>query len=151
MSRLAIGLLIGIMFLTVPAVDGDSGTPRAGVVKTLAGEATIERAGRTLRPRGGDPVCDADVLRTGADGRLGVTFEDDTRVSLAPGSAMRVARVRYAPAQGRVEMVLQFLRGAAGYVSGRIAKLAPDAVRLETPNAIVGVRGTTVFIEVDAP
>ncbi len=27
-----------------------------------------------------------------------------------------------------------------------IAKMAPDAVRLETPAAIVGVRGTTVVI-----
>jgi hypothetical protein len=34
----------------------------------------------------------------------------------------------------------------AAYVSGRIAKLAPDAVRLETPAAIVGVRGTTVVL-----
>jgi hypothetical protein len=31
-------------------------------------------------------------------------------------------------------------------VSGRIAKLAPDSVRLETPAAIVGVRGTSLVI-----
>ena len=41
-------------------------------------------------------------------------------------------------------MVLKFLRGAAVYVSGRMAKLAPDSIRLEAPSAIVGVRGTTV-------
>jgi hypothetical protein len=35
------------------------------------------------------------------------------------------------------------------YVSGKIAKLAPDAVRLETPAAIVGVRGTTVAVRVE--
>jgi len=40
------------------------------------------------------------------------------------------------------------VRGAAAYVSGRIAKLSPDAVRLETPQAIVGVRGTTLAIRV---
>jgi hypothetical protein len=34
-------------------------------------------------------------------------------------------------------------------VSGRIAKLAPDSVRLETPAAIVGVRGTTVAVNVE--
>ena len=43
----------------------------------------------------------------------------------------------------------EFVRGAAAYVSGHIAKLAPDAVRLETPTAIVGVRGTTVAILVE--
>jgi hypothetical protein len=36
----------------------------------------------------------------------------------------------------------------AAYVSGRIAKLSPDAVRLETPGAIVGVRGTTLALAV---
>jgi hypothetical protein len=44
--------------------------------------------------------------------------------------------------------VLNFVKGVAAYVSGRMAKLAPDAVRLETPAAIVGVRGTTVAIKV---
>ena len=39
--------------------------------------------------------------------------------------------------------MLKVVRGVAAYVSGRIAKLAPDAIRLETPAAIVGVRGTT--------
>jgi hypothetical protein len=45
--------------------------------------------------------------------------------------------------------VLKFVRGIAAYVSGRIATLSPDAVRLETPAAIVGVRGTTVAIRAD--
>jgi hypothetical protein len=46
--------------------------------------------------------------------------------------------------------VLKFMRGVAAYVSGRIAKIAPDSIRLETPSAIVGVRGTTLAIRVDA-
>ena len=35
------------------------------------------------------------------------------------------------------------------YVSGRMAKLAPDSIRLETPAAIVGVRGTSLAIRVE--
>jgi hypothetical protein len=45
---------------------------------------------------------------------------------------------------------LKFVEGVAVYVSGKIAKLAPDAVRLETPAAIVGVRGTTIGVDVGA-
>jgi hypothetical protein len=45
-------------------------------------------------------------------------------------------------------LVLRVVRGMAAYVSGRIAKLAPDSIRLETPAAIVGVRGTTVAMRV---
>jgi hypothetical protein len=54
----------------------------------------------------------------------------------------------FAPADGRFGLVLKFVRGVAAYVSGRIAKLSPDSVRLETPAAIVGVRGTTLGIRV---
>jgi hypothetical protein len=147
MCRLAAALL-GALCLTTPAAQADTTPTRAGIIKTLTGEASIERGGKTQPARLGDAVFPDDVLRTAVGGKLGVTLEDDTRVSLGSDSALRVARLRYAPAQGRLEMVLQFLRGTAAYVSGRIAKLAPDAVRLETPNAIVGVRGTTAFIEV---
>jgi hypothetical protein len=45
--------------------------------------------------------------------------------------------------------VLKFVRGVAVYVSGRIAKLAPDSIRLESPAAIIGVRGTTLAIRVE--
>ena len=61
---------------------------------------------------------------------------------------MKVDRYVYAPGEGGLGMVLKFVRGVAVYVSGRMAKLAPDSIRLETPAAIVGVRGTTVAIKV---
>ena len=141
--------LLAAAWLTTATAQAAADPPPAGIIKTLSGGATIERGGQAHPARLGADVFPDDVLRTGVDGRLGITLEDDTRVSLGPASAMRISRLTYAPARGRLEMVLQFLRGTAAYVSGRIAKLAPDAVRLETPNAIVGVRGTTVFIEVD--
>jgi hypothetical protein len=45
-------------------------------------------------------------------------------------------------------MVVKFVRGVAAYVSGRIARIAPDSIRLETPSAIVGVRGTSLAVRV---
>ena len=107
------------------------------------------RAGKTITAAPGQTVFASDNLRTGADGSLGVTLKDATRLSLGPSSELRVERFVYAPEQGGLSMVIKFVRGAAAYVSGRIAKLAPDAVRLETPTAIVGVRGTTVAVLVE--
>ena len=89
-------------------------------------------------------------MRTGASGRVGLTLRDDTRVAIGPRSEVRLDAFRYAPAEGRLALALQFVQGVAVYVSGKIAKLAPDAVRLETPAAIVGVRGTTVAVRSDA-
>ncbi len=119
---------------------------RAGRIKIASGAAFIVRAGQTIPAQAGATVFEADVLRTGADGRLGLMMKDETRLSLGPSSEIRLDRFAYAPAEGRLGFVLSVVRGVAAYVSGKIAKLAPDAVRLETPAAIVGVRGTTVVI-----
>ncbi len=121
----------------------------AGRVKVASGTAFVVRDGRPIAAAPGQVVLEADVLRTGADGRLGVTLNDDTRLSLGPTSEVRVDRFSYASTDGGLRLVLKFVRGVTTYVSGRIAKLSPDAVRLETPSAIVGVRGTTLAIRVD--
>jgi hypothetical protein len=121
----------------------------AGRVKVVSGEAFIVRGGQSIPARPGQSIFASDSLRTGADGSMGVTLKDATRLSLGPGSELRVERFVYAPEAGGLAMVIRFVRGAAAYVSGRIAKLAPDAIRLETPAAIVGVRGTTLAIRVE--
>ena len=82
---------------------------------------------------------------------MGITFTDDTRLALRPNTNVNVTRYLYVPAENRLGLVLNVLRGAAAYVSGRLAKLAPDSVRLETPAAIVGVRGTSLAINVEEP
>ena len=108
----------------------------------------IVRAGELVPAHAGQVVCEADGLRTGPDGRVGITLKDDTRVSLGPSSEVRLDRFMYAPADGQLGFVLKVVRGVAAYVSGRIAKLAPDSIRLEAPQAIVGVRGTTLALRV---
>jgi hypothetical protein len=120
----------------------------AGRIKVASGSAFVVRAGTAEPAQAGQLVYEADSLRTGADGRLGITLNDDTRVSLGPGSEMRLDRFAFAPADGQLGLVLRVVRGLVAYVSGRIARLAPDAIRLETPAAIVGVRGTTVALRV---
>lgn len=119
-----------------------------GRIKVASGAAFIVRESRLIPAQVGQVVFEADGLRTGANGRIGVTLKDDTRVSLGPGSEVRLDRFVYAPAEGRFAVVLKIVRGVAAYVSGQIAKLSPDSVRLETPAAIVGVRGTSLGIRV---
>ena len=119
-----------------------------GRIKVASGSVSIVRRGEVLQAKTGHVVFQADGLRTGADGRVGITLQDDTRISLGPNSEVRLDRFMYAPAEGQLGLVLKVLRGVAAYVSGRIAKLSPDSIRLETPEAIVGVRGTTLALRV---
>lgn len=120
----------------------------AGHIKTVSGSAFIVRQSATVPAKAGEAIFATDSLRTGADGTVGVTLKDDTRISLGPASEVRLDRYVYSPGEGGLGMVLKFVRGVAVYVSGRMAKLAPESIRLEAPSAIVGVRGTTVAVRV---
>ena len=121
----------------------------AGRIKVVSGSAFIVRESQLVPASVGQDVYASDGLRTGADGRIGITLKDDTRISLGPSSEVRLERFNYAAADGSLGLVLKIVRGVAAYVSGRIAKLSPDSVRLETPTAIVGVRGTSLAIRVE--
>jgi hypothetical protein len=144
-------IALTLVFVTTAAMPAFAGRLQqeptvAGRIKIASGSVFVVRAGATVPAQAGQVVFEADTLRTGADGRLGLTLKDDTRLSVGPSSEIRLERFAYAPAEGRLGFVLSVVKGMAAYVSGRIAKLAPDAVRLETPAAIVGVRGTTLVI-----
>lgn len=141
-----IGALMLVCSMATPVVAQER--PVAGRIKVSTGAAFIVRDGAEIPAGLGQHVFESDGLRTGVDGKIGVTLGDDTRLSLGPNSELKLERFTYTPADSAFGLALKFVRGAATYVSGRIAKLAPDSVRLETPAAIVGVRGTTLAISV---
>jgi hypothetical protein len=116
-----------------------------GRVKTVKGTVYIERAGRQEPAQVGSGVRQADVLVTGADGAIGVTLADDTLLSAGPNSVLVVERFVYDGVKpGVLETALT--KGTLAVVSGRIAKQAPDAMRVKTPAAILGVRGTEFVV-----
>jgi hypothetical protein len=122
-----------------------------GRVKSTTGSVSIVRQSGTVLAQAGAPLFQNDSVRTGADGRIGITLRDETRLSLGPNSDVRIDQFLYSPGEGNLRLVMRVARGLVAYVSGRIAKLAPDAVRLETPSAILGVRGTRMVIRVEVP
>jgi hypothetical protein len=145
------GCLLAMTIAAAVSASAQTAQPAAGRIKLASGAAFVVRGGTETPVQAGQAVFEADSLRTGADGRLGITLKDDTRLSIGPNSEIRVNRFLYAPADGAMALVLQVLRGVMAYVSGGIAKLSPDSIRLETPAAIVGVRGTTLALKVEAP
>jgi hypothetical protein len=146
--RRSLGVLAVIVGFATPVFAQQEASP-AGRIKTVSGAAYIVRNNAVIPAQAGQVVYEADALRTGPDGKIGVTLKDDTRLALGPGSEVRLERFAYAPGTASLGMVLKFVRGVTAYVSGRLAKLAPDSIRLETPSAIVGVRGTTLAIKVE--
>ncbi len=143
--RVSVGL---ILFLCSAALLIGEETP-AGYLKTVKGDAQIIRRGEALPARAGDKIFKDDLIRTGANSSLGMTFKDDTLLSLGPNSRISIKDFAFSPAEGRMSFAARILRGTVVYLSGIIAKLAPDAARLETPYANIGFRGTQVAVQVE--
>jgi hypothetical protein len=133
------------------APAGQAAPAAAAFVKTVAGSALIVRSGQELPIKPGAAVLVGDTIRTAADGRVGVTFKDGTRLALGGNTELRVDTFTYAPARKELAMVVKLLRGVVEYVSGHMAKLAPGAVKVETPTSVIGIRGTRMLIGVDQP
>ena len=55
----------------------------------------------------------------------------------------------FSPAEGKLGFVSKISKGTAAYLSGKINKLSPGATRVETPLAVLGIRGTRFLIEVE--
>ena len=120
-----------------------------GQIKVSKGAVTIERAGQQLPGGLGARVEASDVVKTGADGSVGITMSDDSLLSAGPNSVLALDRYEFDTTtnQGRFDTSLR--KGTLAVVSGRIAKQSPDAMTVRTPSAILGVRGTEFVVSVN--
>jgi hypothetical protein len=139
-------LVIFSLFVAAAAFASDSSI---GNVKTVSGKVSILRNNMPISPAIGEKIFLDDVLRTGPDSSIGVVFKDDTLISLGPDSSLVITKFLFSPSENKLSIVVNMFRGTLVYLSGIIAKLAPDAVRIETPVASIGVRGTKFAVKVE--
>ena len=120
-----------------------------GQIKVATGQVFVDRKGQSLPGRVGLALETDDVLRTGADGSVGITMRDNSLLSAGPNSILSLERFEFDPttSDGRFDARLQ--RGTLAVVSGRIAKKTPQAMTVKTPSAVLGVRGTEFVVSVD--
>jgi hypothetical protein len=111
-------------------------TPAANVARGKAGAAGLNK---------GDDIRKGDRLSTNASGALGVTFDDETTFSLSANASITVDEFVYRKG-ARGNAVVNVTRGTVGFVAEQVAKTGE--MRITTPTAIVGVRGTTGVVEV---
>jgi hypothetical protein len=139
-------LLTALVFLGSGAAAGD-----VGVVKVSRGAASLERAGQRLPAPVGARVREGDVVVTGLDGAVGVTFSDNSLLSIGPESRLRIDRFAFDPTTDKGAFEASLAKGTLAGVSGKIAKRSPDAMKVRTPAALLGVRGTEFAIRTGDP
>ncbi|MCQ8104418.1 FecR domain-containing protein [Methylomonas sp. SURF-2] len=121
-----------------------------GFVKIAEGQVSVVNEQGSTPARPGTPVYLGNLLKTGENGRLGVTFKDNTVMSLGPDTELRIDEYLFAPAKNELKLVASLARGTLHYISGVIAKLKPEAVSVKTPAGIIGVRGTRFLAKAEA-
>jgi hypothetical protein len=121
-----------------------------GQIKSLKGGVHVERDGKRLAAAPGMGVRQSDVLVTGADGAVGVTFLDNSMLSLGPSSTLAIDHYSFDSTThaGRFESSLK--SGTLAGVSGRIVQQSPEAMRVRTPASVMAVRGTEFLVQVGA-
>jgi len=117
-------------------------------VKSSVGVAAIERGAARLPARPGLQLNPGDRLVTGKDGRISLSFIDNTRFSVGPNSRVAVNEFVYDRTRQQGKFLTQVDRGSLAIVSGHIAKSGKDAMKVRTPNSLLGVRGTRFIVEV---
>lgn len=113
-----------------------------GQIKISKGAVTIDRAGQSMPGAIGARLQTADVVKTGADGSVGITMTDNSLLSAGPNSVLALDRYEFDSTtdEGRFDASLR--KGTLAVVSGRLARQSRDAMTVRTPSAILGVRGT---------
>lgn len=142
------GVLFTLGLSLLLAAPAGAQQEQVALVKVVAGEAYALRAEQRAELDVGEAIFAKDIVET-ANGSVGLTFTDGSRISIGPNSRVQFTEFQFAPAEGKLSFLIEFFRGTMLYVSGVIAKLSPDAVKVKTPVATVAVRGTRFLAEIE--
>lgn len=146
-SMAARGLLAALALAIAPvAAEAQVGT-KAGVAASVRGpvqqisyRTPQASVGRNLA--GGQEIFLGDRIVTGPGGGLQILLLDGTTFSLGPNTSMVIDEFVFNPATGTGRLTASVARGTLRVISGRLARQEQEAVRVRTPTATVGVRGT---------
>ena len=84
-----------------------------------------------------------------SNGRLGITFLDDSQVRLTEHSELIIDEFIYDPDPSKSKMALQFASGTARFITGKLATIDKENILIKTPSATIGIRGTDFTVTVD--
>jgi hypothetical protein len=126
----------------------DEATGEVGQVATLQGNATVTRGnpGKVAALRINDPIFEHDALMTGPDAALGITFDDQTTFSLSANTRIVVDAFVYQKGGAGNAATFNVAVGTAAFVASLVAKTGD--MKITTPSATLGIRGTTGVVEV---
>jgi hypothetical protein len=141
LRRFVVALVLGLVPLAALATD-------IAQFKVAKGAVYLERGGKRFPAYVGTHLQATDVVVTGADGSAGITFVDNSLLSVGPNSVLQIERYAFNSTTHEGVFDTTLSRGTLSMVSGKIAKQSPESVKVRTPSSILGVRGTEFLVRV---
>lgn len=113
-----------------------------GSVERMNGTVTVTPAGAPVRPLNtGDPVREGDLIFTEANSEVLIKLRDETTLAMRQLSQLRLTQFKFERSESD-SFLSNLLKGSVRKVSGLIAKAQQRNVRISTPTATIGIRGT---------
>lgn len=118
-----------------------------GNVATLTGTASVVRNQNTLPLKLKDDIYLNDVLVTFAGSTLGITFNDETTFNLTANASITVDNYIYQDGGKQNSALFDITKGTVAFVASAVARTGN--MKITTPTATLGIRGTTGLVEVN--
>ena len=119
----------------------------------IGGITELRGVGQVLRDKPYDTSLDFEIeqmddVRT-ANGRIGITFLDDSIVRLTEHSKLIIDEVIFDPDPSKSKMSMKFASGTARFITGKIGAINKENISISTPTSNIGIRGTDFTVTVD--
>lgn len=141
--------LFVMAWLAVAALPAQAADDHIALFKSVSGRVQVMRADQTFDAASETTLRVDDRVIAASQATAAIVFKDGTLLTLGGGADIRVRDYVFEPKANQYAFSLYMTKGSAIYESGKISRLAPDAVKVATPTATVGVRGTRFLIEAD--
>jgi len=129
-----------------PAADAQAPEEPVGNVATVIGKASVIRNDQTTPLKVKDDIYLNDIVQTGANSALGITFIDATTFNLKASTKITIDNYVYEDGGKSNAAIFDVAKGTAAFVAASVAKTGD--MKITTPTATLGIRGTTGLVEV---
>ncbi|TKT73300.1 hypothetical protein YH63_018775 [Afipia massiliensis] len=119
-----------------------------GTVQKMSGSASVIRNGVSVELQIGAAVQKGDVIQTGSNSSIGMTFVDGSAFGMTSNARMVLNEMIFDPNGSSNSSLMSLVQGTVTFVAGQTAK--NGNMRVETPVATMGIRGTAVLVEIAA-
>ena len=138
------GALVSAFLVSLPGYAQDL---RGGTFKSLQGTVVVQNDKEHHVAKPGEALQPGQRISTGPQDAASVVLRDGTALVIGPGSSVALTQFEYDPVTHAGGLLVDLYNGSMRMISGWMGKARPEAVKVRTPYAMTGIRGTDFIVE----